>query len=321
MNNPNENYAYRTFARADLNRHINSFRPGENLEYFGKPENRNRIFRSGLVDVIQGLGITQFTREDIWNTIQRNKIDCLRYMLSLQPQMIQELDMTEEAYICAARPPFGRSQDDIFKMFEYLYLVIGELPTPRILGEWIFDRTWSSDLGVEVFQEDLIADILALYTTEGLKPTDLKTLVSFKKFTLSNYMGTIVSNLMNDLLMPDDVYINIIRQYVISRPVGEEYGNLDGEVYTRSEHIAGGDLYDIMMIISREGRINIFREILPVFTIPLHGEGELGIVLLIDCLMDSIDRRDVTWQMLDERMRSACREYESVVGEAPDLYR
>jgi hypothetical protein len=261
MNNPNEHddadMAFRTFANADLNRYIHWFRR-QDPAYFQIPENRNRIFRSGLVEVIRFLDITQFTRDDLVTTIQAYKTDCLRYMLSLQPGRIRELHLTQEAYIHATRPPLGTLQGDIFTMFKYLYSVLGP-PTPTIIGLWIFNRTLSLPIedGFEPFQAPLIADILALYihNCEDLTPNDLQTLVSFDKFTPTLYIRDNWENILYDIILKDDeTYINIIRDYVTQMDVLADF---DGDEYI--------PLREILMSICMRARTNILRRIISVF--------------------------------------------------------
>jgi hypothetical protein len=102
VNNPNEEDADPAFrillANADLTRHISSFRPGDDLDYFRNPENRLQIFRRGLIEVLQLLNITTFTREEVFVTIRADQTACLNYMFRIHPTMIRDHATTYTSY-------------------------------------------------------------------------------------------------------------------------------------------------------------------------------------------------------------------------------
>jgi hypothetical protein len=69
---------------------IQSYLPGQDLAYFRDPVNRLHIFRRGLIDVLQKLNITTFTREDVFAALRANQTDCLHYMLVTHPTMVRD---------------------------------------------------------------------------------------------------------------------------------------------------------------------------------------------------------------------------------------
>jgi hypothetical protein len=80
----------RTFLTPLALNTIQSYLPGQNLQYFREPKNRLQIFRRGLVDVLQKLNITTFTREEVFAALRANQIACLNYMMRVHPTMIQD---------------------------------------------------------------------------------------------------------------------------------------------------------------------------------------------------------------------------------------
>jgi hypothetical protein len=72
-----------------LNR-IQSYLPGQNLAYFRDPVNRLHIFRRGLIDVLEKLHITTFTREDVFAALWASQTECLRYMRETHPTMFRD---------------------------------------------------------------------------------------------------------------------------------------------------------------------------------------------------------------------------------------
>jgi hypothetical protein len=109
----------RTFLNQLTHSSIQNYLPGQKLDYFRKPENRLRIFRSGLIEVLQLLKITTFTREDVFATIRADQIACLRYMLGVHPTMIQDhaTTYTAEDIILQLR------SNDPAGVLEYMHLL------------------------------------------------------------------------------------------------------------------------------------------------------------------------------------------------------
>lgn len=84
-NNNNNNPAAQVFARSGLRRTIKSYLPGEHLDYYR--DNRDSIFRNGHLEVIQLLNLDNFTVPELMESLEREHLDVVQYILERQPEL------------------------------------------------------------------------------------------------------------------------------------------------------------------------------------------------------------------------------------------
>jgi predicted Zn-ribbon and HTH transcriptional regulator len=275
-------------------------------------ENRPQVFQLGRHEVLEHFGITEFTEEELITTIRLYHIDSLMYMLRVQPGRLQQLDMTEEAYQYAARPPVDTTQNNIFKMFRYLFGVLGT-PTASFIGTWIFDANRQFDGGFERVEPMTIIYILRLYNPAEIKPNfdDLNTLVSFHRFARSDYSTGLLRHYLSANLLTDAVYADTISGHLSSWRDDPDvpFGEFDGEEYAIDPHtnvgIAGGDLWEILIYLAMDGRETVFEWIWASF--------EPHMERLVYALLRSINESDDP-----DRYRNIVRILERSISEWAD---